>query len=142
MLDTAPSLAAEVARLHAELDNAKNELVRHHELNTSKVISDSLHEERETRVRVVEAQLAHARAELERAHVRSPIDGRVLDVHAREGERVGEDGIVELGKTDHMFAIAEVYEDDIGRVRVGQRARVREPGARASRSTARSSGCT
>jgi HlyD family secretion protein len=127
VLDTAPSLAAEEARLHAELDNAKSELVRHHELSTSKVISDSLREERETRVRVAEAQLAHARAELERAHVRSPIDGRVLFVHAREGERVGEDGLVELGKTDHMFAIAEVYEDDIGRVQVGQRVHVRSP---------------
>jgi len=127
VLDTAPSLEAEVARLRAELDNAKSELVRHHELSTSKVISDSLREERETRVRVVEAQLAHARAELERTRVRSPIDGRVLYVHAREGERVGEAGLVELGKTDHMFAIAEVYEDDIGRVRVGQRAHVRSP---------------
>jgi len=76
---------------------------------------------------VVAAELAHARAELDRAHVRSPIDGRVLKVHAREGERVGENGIVELGKTDHMFAIAEVYEDDVGRLRAGQRARVASP---------------
>ena len=127
VLDTAPSLEAEVARLHAELDNAKSELVRHHELSTNKVISDSLREDRETRVRVAEAELAHARAELERAHVRSPIDGRVLYVHTREGERVGEEGLVELGKTDHMFAIAEVYEDDVGRVHKGQRAHVRSP---------------
>src|SRR5262249_10508254 len=99
VLDTAPSLEAEVERLRAELDNAKSELVRHSELSTSKVISDSLRDERETRVRVAEAELAHARAEFERAHVRSPIDGRVLYVHAREGERVGDQGIVELGKT-------------------------------------------
>ena len=127
VLDTVPSLTADVARLVAELDNAKRELTRNNELNTSKVISDSLHDERETHVRVVEAQLAHARAELERGYVRSPIDGRVLYVHTREGERVEQAGIVELGRTDHMFAIAEVYEDDIGRVRVGQRAQVRSP---------------
>ncbi|HKA16364.1 MAG TPA: efflux RND transporter periplasmic adaptor subunit [Myxococcota bacterium] len=127
VLDTAPMLKADVARLSAELDNARNELARHHELNTSKVISDSLREDRETRVRVVEARLAHARAELERAHVRSPIDGRVLYVHAREGERIPEAGVVEVGRTDHMFAIAEVYEDDIGHVHVGQRARVTSP---------------
>lgn len=127
VLDTVPMLEADIARLRAELANAKREQARHLELNTSQVVSDSLREEREMRVEVVAAQLAHAGAELERAHVRSPIDGRVLYVHARDGERVGEEGIVELGKTDHMFAIAEVYEDDIGRVRAGQRARVESP---------------
>jgi HlyD family secretion protein len=51
----------------------------------------------------------------------------VLYVHSREGERVERSGIVEVGKTDQMYAIAEVYEDDIGRVRIGQRARVNSP---------------
>jgi HlyD family secretion protein len=127
VLDTAHTLEADVARLRAELDHAKQELARNHKLNTNQVISDSLREERETRVRVVEARLARAQAELGRDYVRSPIDGRVLYVHAREGERVGPKGLVEVGKTDHMFAIAEVYENDIGRVRVGQRAHVRSP---------------
>jgi len=42
-------------------------------------------------------------------------------VHTRDGERVGANGIVELGRTDSMLVIAEVYETDIGRVRIGQR---------------------
>jgi HlyD family secretion protein len=37
---------------------------------------------------------------------------------------IGPQGIVELGRVDRMYAIAEVYETDIGRVRVGQRATV------------------
>jgi len=127
VLDTVPLIQADIARLRAELANAKSERARHLELNSNEVVSDSLREEREMRVDVVAAHLSHARAELDRAHVRSPIDGRVLTVHAREGERVGEEGIVELGKTEHMFAIAEVYEDDIARVREGQRARVSSP---------------
>jgi len=127
VLDTEPILRADVAQLRAELENAKRELERHDELNTSNVISKSLYEDRATRVRVVEARLAHAQAELERAHVRSPIDGRVLYVHAREGERVGDSGIVELGRTDHMYAIAEVYEDDVAHIHTGQRARVTSP---------------
>src|SRR5262245_40068706 len=94
VLDTVPMLTADVARLTAELDNARNELKRNHELNSSKVVSDSLREDRETKVRMVEAELARARAELERGYVRSPIDGRVLYVHAREGERVDAEGIV------------------------------------------------
>jgi len=76
---------------------------------------------------VLEAQRERALAELRLTEVRSPIDGRVLDVHARAGERVGSDGILELGATQAMFAIAEVYETDIGRVAVGQRARVTSP---------------
>jgi len=127
VLDTEPMLRANVARLSAELEHAKHELARNDELNTNRVISDSLHEERATNVAVFEARLAQARAQLERARVRAPIDGRVLYVHAREGERVDDRGIVELGRTDHMFAIAEVYEDDIGRVHKGQRARVTSP---------------
>jgi HlyD family secretion protein len=45
-------------------------------------------------------------------------------VHTRDGERVGPDGILELGRTDDMYAVAEVYESDIQYVRLGQRATV------------------
>jgi len=127
VLDTAPMLRATTDRLAAELENARRELARHSELNTNRVVSDSSRDDWETRVRVAEAELAHARAELARASVRAPIAGRVLQVHTREGERVGDQGILELGATDRMFAIAEVYEDDVARVRVGQRARISSP---------------
>jgi HlyD family secretion protein len=49
----------------------------------------------------------------------------VLQIHARPGERVGPEGIVELADTSVMYAVAEVYETDVGRVRIGQRARIR-----------------
>jgi HlyD family secretion protein len=127
VLDTEPMRKASIERWQAELANAQRELARHSELNTSRVVSDSSRDDWETRVRVAAAELSHARAELSRAYVRSPIDGRVLYVHAREGEQVGGDGLLELGRTGSMFAIAEVYEDDIGRVRAGQRARITSP---------------
>jgi HlyD family secretion protein len=126
-LDTLDELEAKVARLQAEFANDRRELGRHRELHSGNAISDSARDEWETRVRVTEARLHEARAALARARVLSPIDGRVIRVHARESERVGEEGIVELGKVDHMFAIAEVYETDVGRVRVGQRASVTSP---------------
>jgi HlyD family secretion protein len=74
---------------------------------------------------VARAELARAQAEVELSRVRSPVDGQVIDVHAREGERVEADGILDLGETDSMYVIAEVYETDIGRVREGQRAEIR-----------------
>jgi HlyD family secretion protein len=66
----------------------------------------------------------HARANLELMLVRAPVAGRVLKVYAHEGEQVGPQGILELGRTDRMYVVAEVYEDDIARVRPGQTATI------------------
>ncbi len=74
-----------------------------------------------------EAGLALARADLEAAEVRSPIKGQVLRIHVWPGERVADQGIVEIGNTEIMHAVAEVYEQDIGKVSIGQKAKVRIP---------------
>jgi HlyD family secretion protein len=74
-----------------------------------------------------EAGLALARADLEAAEVRSPIKGQVLRIHVWPGERVADQGIVEIGDTEVMHAVAEVYEQDVGKVNVGQTAKVRVP---------------
>jgi len=68
------------------------------------------------------AQTEHAAAELERMNVRAPGNGRVLRIHAHPGEEVGPQGIFELGKTERMYVVAEVYETDITRIRAGQKA--------------------
>jgi HlyD family secretion protein len=85
-------------------------------------------------VKVAEAELAQARASLDVARadlqaveVRSPITGRVLRIHAHPGEKAGESGIVEVGDTDVMHVVAEVYEEDVEKVRIGHAARVRVP---------------
>jgi HlyD family secretion protein len=70
------------------------------------------------------AQVDRARAELDRMIVRAPAAGRVLRIHAHPSEEVGPQGILELGKTDRMFVIAEIYETDITRIRVGQKAEI------------------
>lgn len=127
LLDGTGVREAEVARAQARLTNAEAELERHQRLHRDDVISDSKRDELRLRRDVARAELQRARAELERNQVRAPIDGQVLDVHARDGERVESDGIVELGRTQHMYAVAEVYETDAGRVRVGQHATVRSP---------------
>jgi HlyD family secretion protein len=78
----------------------------------------------ETAVEVARAKLARAQAEAERAYIRAPMDGRVLEIRIRPGELIDAFGILELARVDRMYAIAEVYETDIRRVRIGQRARV------------------
>jgi HlyD family secretion protein len=78
----------------------------------------------ETGIQVARAHVARVKAEFQRSHIRAPLDGRVLDILVREGELIGEKGIIEMGRVDRMFAIAEVYETDIRYVRTGQRATV------------------
>jgi len=75
----------------------------------------------ETEVDRAIAAVAQAQADLDRAYIKSPINGRVLEVYTRPGESIGNDGIVEVGQTDEMYVVAEIYETDISQVRLGQR---------------------
>ncbi len=81
----------------------------------------------EAAVEVAIANVNRAQTELDTSIVRSPINGEVLKIHADPGEVVGNDGIMELGNTDLMYAVAEVYETDIAQVKVGQSATVTSP---------------
>ena len=69
------------------------------------------------------ANLKQAKADLDLASVKAPSNGQVLKIHTYPGESVNtQEGIVELGRTEQMMVIAEVYESDIGKVQVGQTA--------------------
>jgi HlyD family secretion protein len=127
ILDNYETTKADVARLEAELRNAEAEWRRYDRLFADGFVSTSERDTWRTKVDTLQAQTQRARAELDLAVVRSPITGRVLEIHARQGERVGPEGIAELAQTDAMYAIAEVYETDVPRVRVGQRATVTSP---------------
>ncbi|NJN32404.1 MAG: HlyD family efflux transporter periplasmic adaptor subunit [Synechococcales cyanobacterium RM1_1_8] len=81
----------------------------------------------EASVQTALANFAKAQAELEQAVVVAPADGQVLKIHATSGEAVGSEGILDLGRTDRMTVVAEVYETDIGKVQMGQLARVKTP---------------
>ena len=77
-----------------------------------------------SQVSAAQARVARAQAELDLVTVRSPQAGQVLNIHTRPGELVGTQGIISLGQTRQMVAVAEVYELDISRIRVGQSATV------------------
>ena len=118
-LDTYARHRANVEAMRARLEGAQRELDRASKLRKSRATAIAQFDEATTDVKVAKAELAGARADLARSEVKSPSAGRVLLVHTRAGERVGPDGILELGRTDQMYAIAEVYETDIG-TRVSQ----------------------
>lgn len=127
VLDSYASEQAVVERMRAELGNAKRELARQHKLHREGAIAEAILDAKLLARDVARAQLRHAEAELARSTVRAPVDGQVLQIHARTGEKVGPKGILELGRTNEMYAIAEVYETDVRRIEVGQRARVSSP---------------
>jgi HlyD family secretion protein len=127
ILDTQTENEARVARARAELVNAETELGRVEELFRQQIASVSLRDAAQLKVDVARTELQAAQSALDLDTVRSPVRGQVLKIHTRRGERVGPEGIAEVAETDRMYAVADVYETDIGRVRVGQRATIRSP---------------
>ena len=53
--------------------------------------------------------------------LRSPIDGFILSINTRAGERSNTEGILEIGASQKMQALIEVYESDIDRVFIDQK---------------------
>jgi HlyD family secretion protein len=70
------------------------------------------------------ASVTEAKANLEQTTVRSPSAGQIVKIHTRPGEKIGEEGIATLGQTQQMMAIAEVYQNDITQIQVGQPATI------------------
>ena len=126
-LDSYDLRSAEVARLNAILANARSEMARQEDLSKTSATSKAKLDTAQMELDIALADLAAARANLELAVVRSPLRAQVLEIHAYPGERIGPEGIMELGRTDRMYAVAEVYETDITGVKVGQLAKVRTP---------------
>ena len=54
------------------------------------------------------------------SQLRSPIDGYILDINTRVGERSKNEGILDIGSSQNMEALIEVYESDINRVFISQ----------------------
>jgi HlyD family secretion protein len=112
-------LANTIATLQAQLEREQANL-------------DRLQEVRPVDVEIASAELEQAliqveqkRAELDDTAVRVPVAGQILRINTKVGEQVNtQDGIAELGQTRNMYAIAEVYETDIVRVKAGQTASI------------------
>lgn len=93
---------------------------------------DQIAEVRPVDVRVAQAEVdsaiaavQQAQAELDLSYIKAPRAGQILKIHTWAGEIVDSTkGIVSLGQTDQMYAVAEVYESDIHAVHRGQPAKI------------------
>jgi len=132
--DSRPRLVADLAAVAARIDSLqaqirmqRREVERYQSAASSGAAALVLLEEKKDDLVKLEGQLREALAQrkglqvdLANSELRAPLDGTVLKIHSRVGERPGENGVLELGAGDQMEAVAEVYESDINRVKVGQ----------------------
>ncbi|KAB8315244.1 HlyD family efflux transporter periplasmic adaptor subunit [Tolypothrix campylonemoides VB511288] len=99
------------------------------QINEAKATLDRIAEVRPVDVEVAQnevdqaiASAKRAAAELNQAYIRAPIAGQILEIYTKPGEAIGDNGIVDLGQTSQMEVVAEVYQTDIDKIRVGQQA--------------------
>lgn len=113
--------------IKAQLEVLESETERYRNLAKEDVVSSAELETRELKVLELKAQLRQAIAEAKQiqtektySRLESPIDGVVLKVNARVGERPGPQGVIEVGDVSRMEAVAQVDENRITSVYVGQ----------------------
>jgi ABC exporter DevB family membrane fusion protein len=71
------------------------------------------------------ARFQETQADLATTVIKAPTDAQVLKIYTRPGEKISEtNGLADLGKTNQMFVIAEVYETDVSKVKPGQLATI------------------
>lgn len=90
-----------------QIESAKATL---HKLNEVRPVDLAV---REAEVIKRRAAVLEASANLANAYVKSPISGTVIELNARSGEQVPEDGIAEIANTELMTVVAEVDETDV-----------------------------
>jgi len=117
--------------LAGQLEQTKQQIQQaQFNLSQSEGLLNSVSEVRPTDIQFAEAQLQtaivnikKAEVDLDLAQVRAPIDGQVLKVNSKIGEVVSQtNGVIDLGNTNQMYVVAEIYETDIGKIKVGQKA--------------------
>ena len=136
---------ARIVRLKAQQRQAdvteaftRKEFERRQVLQRQKAISDSEKDETEKNWKAAAAQQAALQAEITEAQaslevatqkledtiIRAPFAGTVLDILTRQGERASDKGIMTFANLSAMDVRAEVFESDIARIKMGQKAEI------------------
>jgi multidrug resistance efflux pump len=118
-------LGLRVAQKQLAQAEAEDQLLRAGAWTADKVISRAA-------VVMAAAQVKQTETELERALVRAPVDGRVLQVNVRPGEYVGNQpgqALMVLGHAQELHVRVDIDERDVDRFRTGRPARAVTRGA-------------
>jgi HlyD family secretion protein len=117
----------ELAEAQANLKRIQTS--RQEELKSAKATLNQITEVRPVDVQTAQAEvdnaiatLKQAQTNLEQAYIRAPFPGQILKIHTHAAEKIADAGIAELGQTNQMLVVAEVYQTDIGKIQLGQQA--------------------
>ena len=134
IFDSRPQIEAEIAEVDAQIQSAAIEVeLQQREVSryaaAAKVGAAAMvaYEEKQDELRRFQREgvelIAKRRSletDLAESELLSPINGTVLKIHSRVGERPSSDGVMEVGASQSMEALVEVYESDINRISIGQ----------------------
>lgn len=109
-------------RADADLLQAENELVTLRQPRPEDVAVA------EARLQTARTVLASARADAALSRVYAPVAGTILQIYARPGDAVGTEGLLDMADLDQLDVVADVYQTDLPRVRMGASAEVTAPG--------------
>lgn len=112
----------------------KKEHQRHASLVQNSAVSVSLAdakrlelEQSEANLKRLAAEIAYARAELKIAEaeldntfIYAPITGTILKIVTWPGERIGDNGLLEMADLTQLDVVAEIYESELIQVKAGQ----------------------
>ncbi len=134
VFDNRPKLEANLKSAHVNLDILLSEIrIKKREINryqtlvdsgaVAEIVLDKMKDDlfiSETRILKLKSSIDSIKVDLEQTLLKSPIDGIVLQILVREGERPNSSGLINVGANQLMEALIEVYESDIDRVQIGQ----------------------
>lgn len=127
-------LPADLDAARSALSKAKDQLrERQDTLAKLKAPDSALPTRLEGELNVARAEWTLAKAALEKTRIRAPSDSTVLQVDAKKGELAmptSEQALMVLGDVSALRVRAELDEQYLGRLRVGQRVLVRAPAFR------------
>jgi len=115
-------LELQIQSIKAELDKSLL-LVEQELVSKQRELEDRQLEDSNPEFQLADRQVDLAKAALADTVVTAPRAGRVLDVLAKAGE-VGAGPLLLMGDLSSMSAVAEVFQSDAPRIRVGDRATV------------------
>ncbi|MBM5815980.1 MAG: biotin/lipoyl-binding protein [Cyanobacteria bacterium K_Offshore_surface_m2_239] len=114
------------SRLRSNIEGAKQTLdkikeVRQVDVDTAK-----------NELRQAEASRDKAKQDLADATVLAPQEGRILKIFSWPGDKVGDNGLLEMADTSAMVITAEVYQSDLNKLKIGQGATITADGFQGS----------
>jgi len=134
VFDNRPKLEANLKSAQANLNILMSEIrIKKREINryqtllekgaVAEIVLDKMKDDlfiSETKILKLKAAIDAINVDLEQTQLKSPIDGIVLQILVREGERPNSSGVINVGANQLMGALIEVYESDIDRVFISQ----------------------